>query len=202
MFWSCPSKLQNNRRNSRIGRPDGKAHNEHFGDSLCPFNDLPLFPIGAIASFAETTPNPIAQSKRQCMKTPPRFIILDDDIFTLAIELNIVRNYCRQSEVISFSSSKEAIKFMEADCCKRSYPDTIFLTDLHMPDIDGFELLERMEKTFNKRMDQLYTFVLSGAASLDEINRVLSNTCVAGFYRKPLSTDKLSHIITCVEYPL
>jgi response regulator RpfG family c-di-GMP phosphodiesterase len=71
-----------------------------------------------------------------------------------------------------------------------------------MPDIDGFELLERMEKTFYKRKDQLYTFVLSGAASLDEINRVLSNTCVAGFYRKPLSTDKLSHIITCVEYPL
>ena len=136
------------------------------------------------------------------MKTSPRFILLDDDLFTLTIEINVVRNYRRRAEIVSFTRCKEAIEYLEADCRKSRYPDTIFLTDLHMPEIDGFELLARMENTFNKRRDQLHTFVLSGAACPDEIRKVLSYRCVTGFYHKPLSIDKLSQIITCVEFPL
>lgn len=136
------------------------------------------------------------------MKTSPRFILLDDDLFTLTIELNVIRNCCRRAEIISFTAGKDAIEYMEAESYKGKYPDTIFLTDLHMPEIDGFELLERMEKTFTRRRDRLHIFVLSGAACPDEIRKVLAYSCVTGFYHKPLSIDKLSHILTCVEYPL
>jgi CheY-like chemotaxis protein len=136
------------------------------------------------------------------MKTSPRFILLDDDLFTLSIEKKVILNYCRRAEIISFTACKEAIEYMEADCYKSIYPQTIFLTDLHMPEIDGFELLDRMEKTFNRRRDQLHTFVLSAAASPDEIRKVLSYSCVTGFYHKPLSLEKISHIIACIEYPL
>ena len=136
------------------------------------------------------------------MKNPIRFILLDDDLFTLTIETKLIRNCCRKAEIISFSQGKEAIEYMEVDAFKDSSQDTIFLTDLHMPEIDVFDLLDRMGSTFNKRMDQLHIFVLSGAACLDEIRKVLSYSCVTGFYQKPLTADKLSHIITCVEYPL
>jgi response regulator of citrate/malate metabolism len=136
------------------------------------------------------------------MKNPMRFILLDDDLFTLTIEKKVIQNYYRRAEIISFSSCKEAIEYMEADFLKGGYTDTVFLTDLHMPELDGFELLDRMEKVFNRRRDQLHIFVLSGAACLDEIRKVLSYSCVTGFYHKPLSIDKLSHIITCIEYPL
>jgi CheY-like chemotaxis protein len=136
------------------------------------------------------------------MKTSPRFILLDDDLFTLTIELNVIRNCCRRAEIISFTACKEVIEYMEEDCLKSKYPATIFLTDLHMPEIDGFELLDRMEKTFNRRKDQLHIFVLSGAACPEEIRKVLSYSCVTGFYHKPLSINKLSHLLTCVEYPL
>ncbi len=136
------------------------------------------------------------------MKDPMRFILVDDDLFTLTIELNVVRNYCRWADVISFSASKEAIKYMEGEYFKGRYPNTVFVTDLHMPEMDGFELLDRMEKIFIRRREQLHIFVLSGAACPDEIRKVLSYSCVTGFYPKPLSVDKLSHILTCVQYPL
>jgi response regulator RpfG family c-di-GMP phosphodiesterase len=136
------------------------------------------------------------------MKKSPRFILLDDDLFTLAIEKYVIRNYCRRAEIINFSACKEAIEYIEAECLQDRYPNTILLTDLHMPEIDGFELLDRMEKIFKRSGVQLHIFVLSGAACLDEIRRVLAYSCVTGFYQKPLSIDKLSHIITCVEYPL
>jgi hypothetical protein len=71
------------------------------------------------------------------MKTSPRFILLDDDPFTLAIEKKVILNCCRRAEIISFTACKDAIEYMEADCYRSRYPQTIFLTDLHMPEIDG-----------------------------------------------------------------
>jgi CheY-like chemotaxis protein len=136
------------------------------------------------------------------MKNPPRFILLDDDLFALAIAKKIIRNYSRRAEIISFSACKDAIAYMESDCVKDKFPDTVFLTDLHLPELDGFALLDRMEGIFSIRRDQLHIFVLSGAACPDEIRRVLSFNCVTGFYNKPLSSDKLSHLMTCVQYPI
>jgi CheY-like chemotaxis protein len=91
---------------------------------------------------------------------------------------------------------------MGADYFKSKFPDTVFLTDLHMPEMDGFALLDRMECSFKVMRNQLHIFVLSAAACPDEIRRVLSYSCVKGFYQKPLSIDKISQIMACVQYPL
>jgi CheY-like chemotaxis protein len=136
------------------------------------------------------------------MKNSPRFILLDDDLFALTIANKIIRDYSRRAEIISFSAGKEAIEYIEADSCKRKYLKTIFLTDLHMPEIDGFELLGRMENILKMRRDQLHIFVLSAAACPDEIRRVLSFNCVTGFYNKPLSEDKIAKIISRVQFSL
>ena len=135
------------------------------------------------------------------MKTSPRYILLDDDLFALAIATQIIRNYSRRAKIISFSSCKEAIEYIEADYFKGKYPDTVFLTDLHMPEIDGFALLDRMENTCKAMRDQLHIFVLSAAACPDEIKRVLSYKCVTGFYPKPFSFDKMDRIVTWIKDP-
>ncbi len=139
--------------------------------------------------------------KKATMNTSPRYILLDDDIFALAIATNIVRNHSRRAEVVGFSRCKEAIKYIEADYAKRKYPDTVFLTDLHMPEIDGFALLDRMENRVKAIRGQFHVFVLSAAACPDEIRRVLSYSCVTGFYPKPFSFDKMDQIVSCIQHP-
>jgi CheY-like chemotaxis protein len=135
------------------------------------------------------------------MNISPRYVLLDDDIFALAIATNIVRNHSRRAEVVSFTVSKEAIKYIEADYSKPHYPDTVLLTDLHMPEVDGFTVLERMETICPKIKGQLHIFVLSAAACPDEIKRMLSYSCVKGFYPKPFSFDKMDRIATTIQYP-
>jgi CheY-like chemotaxis protein len=132
------------------------------------------------------------------MNISPRYVLLDDDIFALAIATNIVRNHSRRAEVVSFSTCKEAIKYVEAGSHKRKYPDTVLLTDLRMPEVDGFTLLERMETFCKKIKGQLHIFVLSAAACPEEIKRVLSYNCVKGFYPKPFSFDKMDRIATSI----
>lgn len=136
------------------------------------------------------------------MKNTPGFIVLDDDLFALAFAKKIIQNHNRRAEIITFSTAKEVIAYLEAGNIMGKPTDTVFLTDLHMPEIDGFALLDQMENTFKALRDRLHIFVLSADASPDEIRRVLSYCCVTGFYSKPLSIDHVKEIIKCIQYPL
>jgi CheY-like chemotaxis protein len=137
------------------------------------------------------------------MKRPLRFILVDDDLFTLTLAEKFIQAFHESTETITFSSGREALKFIiqEHSLIKNIIP-TILLTDLHMPETDGLALLDSIEKMDNAILDRLHVFVLSAAASPDEIRNVLSHSCVTGFYHKPLSMAKLSHLITSIQYLL
>lgn len=140
--------------------------------------------------------------KQTINKNLSRFILLDDDLFALALAKKIVRCYSRHAEIVTFSYAKEALAYMEADGFIDNHTDTVFLTDLHMPEMDGFELLDRIEDAFKSIRERLHIFVLSAAACPDEILRVSSYNSVIGFISKPFSKDKMEQIIHCLQYPL
>jgi CheY-like chemotaxis protein len=136
------------------------------------------------------------------MNKPLRIILVDDDLFALKLAEKLIQCYNEYTETITFSSAREALKFItrEYNLIKNIIP-TILLTDLHMPDIDGLALLDGIEKMDNAIMGQLHAFVLSAAASPGEIEKVLSYNCVTGFYNKPLSIAKIEQIIKRSQYP-
>jgi CheY-like chemotaxis protein len=138
--------------------------------------------------------------KRIHKKNFPSFILLDDDLFALTFAKEIIRGYSRSAEIITFSAPGDAIEYMEAEDFMPKHKDTVFLTDLHMPEMDGFALLERMENRFNTMRERLHIFVLSAAACPEEILRVSSYSCVVGFIDKPFSKDKLEQIIDCLMF--
>jgi response regulator of citrate/malate metabolism len=141
------------------------------------------------------------------MKNPlkmksPRFILLDDDLCALEMAKMIIRNYSRYAEIITFSTAKEAMDYFEAGHFMVKHKETVFLTDLHMPEIDGFTVLDRMENTFQALKDRLHIFVVSAAACPEEILKVSNYRCVIGFLNKPLSTTKMEQVIDAIQYPL
>jgi CheY-like chemotaxis protein len=133
-------------------------------------------------------------------KNIPSFILLDDDVFALALAKEIIKGYNRRAEVMTFSDAKDAMKYMGTEEFMRNCADTVFLTDLHMPEIDGFALLDRMEGRFNAIRERLHVFVLSAAACPEEILRVSSYSCVIGVLNKPFSRDKLEQIMQCILF--
>ena len=132
----------------------------------------------------------------------PRFILLDDDLCALEMAKMIIRNHNRYAEIITFSTAKEAIDYFESGCFMVKHKETVFLTDLHMPEIDGFAVLDRMENTFEEMRDRLHIFVVSAAACPDEIRKVSSYKCVIGLLSKPLSKSKMDQVIDAIQYPL
>ena len=136
------------------------------------------------------------------MNKPLRFILIDDDIFALEFATKTIQRHNRRAEVIAFSSAQKGMEFLKDDETLGSETDTVLLTDLHMPGMDGFAVLEQMENMPGDLRKGLHIFVLSADANPDEIRMVLSYRCVIGFYSKPLSIDNVNEIVECVQYPL
>ena len=139
------------------------------------------------------------------MKNLPHFVLLDDDMFALSLARKVILNYNRRAEIISFSVASEAITYIvpeDLDDIMGKHEETVFLTDLHMPEMDGFRLLDQMDTTFKKLERWLTIFVLSADASPEEIRKLLSYSCVTGFYNKPLTVDHIKEIVDCIQYPL
>ena len=136
------------------------------------------------------------------MKSPLRFILVDDDPCALMLTEKLIQSFNEYTETITFSSARDVLNFIEQEynLTKNIIP-TVLLTDLHMPETDGLTLLDGIEKINNAIMGQVYAFVLSAAASPGEIEQVLSHNCVRGFYSKPLSFQKIKQIIKRIQYP-
>ena len=136
------------------------------------------------------------------MKHALRFILIDDDQFTLIFVEKTIRDYYPNAEIITFIEANQALNYilLEYNTLK-DHLYTVLITDLHMPQIDGFELIKRLEQTQNNVRNQLHIFVLSAAADPDEIRRVLLHSIVVGFFNKPVSNDTIQEMMKNIPYP-
>lgn len=131
-----------------------------------------------------------------------RFILVDDDPFALPLAEKLIQGLNECAETCLFSCAREALKFiLQENCLNKNTVSTIILTDLHMPETDGFALLDSIEKMENLKKEQLHVFVLSAAASPIEIEKALSYYFVKGFCSKPLSVEKMEKIMIRIQYP-
>ena len=73
--------------------------------------------------------------------------------------------------------------------------DCIFV-DLKMPDMSGFEFVEKFEKLFMNRLPKIQLYVLSASALPSDQNRAMAYDSVKEFILKPLTKKKLTDIKT------
>jgi len=129
----------------------------------------------------------------------PRFLLVDDNPITQAMTAKIILNSFHDAPIISCWNGKEAIDFIENDEVQNSVRDTVLLTDLHMPEMDGFALIRQIDQQYLHLMAKLHVFVISGEASAREVRMVFACRCVMGFYPKPFTDKNLKEIIDNVR---
>ncbi len=114
-------------------------------------------------------------------------LIVDDDPGVLELHARTVRTQFPQYEVLLASGGKEALRILQSGC-----PDLVLL-DLMMPELDGFGVLEAMQKMETTR--PVPVIVLSAKTLTDEEMSRL-NRSVAAVLRKGMfsSAETLSHI--------
>jgi CheY-like chemotaxis protein len=123
-------------------------------------------------------------------------LIVEDDANDQLIILRAFRHVSENESIHLVPNGAEAIAYLKGDgkYSDRTQYDlpTYIVTNLRMPVMDGFELLQRLKS--NPKWATIPVIVLSGSVSSDVIERAYASGA-ASFFAKPQSYDELHHIV-------
>ncbi len=114
-----------------------------------------------------------------------RILVVDDSSATRALIAASLSTDARM-EITRVSSGLEALKQL------RAAPIDLVLTDVHMPEIDGLELLRFIKADASLR--HIPVIVIS-TEPLDEQTRQRFSLAPDDYLAKPFTADQLRHII-------
>jgi putative two-component system response regulator len=113
----------------------------------------------------------------------PHILVVDDHASNLMVlELLLARDGYRN--VTSIANPEEVVDIL------RTHPPDLVLLDLHMPELDGFEVM-RLVREHTPRHDQVPILVITGDASQAARRRALA-AGAQDFVSKPFDTVELS----------
>jgi|SRR5580658_6710244 CheY-like chemotaxis protein len=137
------------------------------------------------------------------MSSRTEVFLIDDNPFSLALtKKTVCRVFPRQS-IRLFSSAKEALDFLALDFPPEDKANTnnsevrpgLILSDLHMPDLDGFAFLDRFLLLPAAVQSRFSVFILAGKAEKEHIRRLFEKPSFGGFCYKPLTLEKLKDLL-------
>jgi two-component system, chemotaxis family, chemotaxis protein CheY len=119
-----------------------------------------------------------------------RKIVIVEDTDTCAATLEIAFLSIPDVTVVTVSSARQALEILNND------PVSALVTDLHMPRMDGFELIRKVRG--DSRFSRLPVIVVSGDIDPGTPERV-TRLGVNAFFSKPYSPaqvrEKLEHLL-------
>jgi CheY-like chemotaxis protein len=114
------------------------------------------------------------------------FIIDDDPIFVVLFK-KIIEKSERFNKIRNFPDGQFAIEeLLKMNSEGGSMPDIIFL-DLNMPNIDGWQFLDAIEKYSFK--EKLNIYIVSSSIDTFEIEKAKQYQSVKNFISKPIALD-------------
>ena len=117
-------------------------------------------------------------------------IFIDDDE-----DLNFLQSrMCMRSTVISdyyiANSAAQALNYL----AEATIPPDVIFVDLNMPEINGFQFIEKFENEFSSRFPDTQLYVLTSSVSEKDRKNSLEFSSVKDFLVKPLTQEKLEGI--------
>ncbi len=123
-----------------------------------------------------------------------KYLLIDDEEIFNFIQSEVINNFNSDSEIITYSSAKEALDYLK-NCSLNGEkcPDFILL-DVRMPEMDGFTFLEKLKEFEASFFNCTQIFMLSSSIDERDKQRAFSYNFVKGFMEKPLSEEILNQI--------
>ncbi len=115
------------------------------------------------------------------------FLVDDDDVFNYLNE-SIIRKETPDVEIHTFKSGEEVIEFLSGDTTSFIPPD-LMLLDIRMPNMDGFELLEKLEGNSSNLLASTHIYLLSSTLNEKDLEKAKGFKTVKSFIGKPLTTE-------------
>ena len=122
------------------------------------------------------------------------YLIDDDDVFNYLHE-SVIKSILPYAQFFIFKSGLEFLSSFQENAATNPEPDFVFL-DIRMPDMDGFNLLEEMEKLPQHPFLKAKVYVLSSTLDERDLEKAKSFSCVTDFIGKPLTIELCSTLFS------
>jgi response regulator RpfG family c-di-GMP phosphodiesterase len=127
------------------------------------------------------------------MQRPLRFILIDDEVCSNKISEAFLKRLYPNAEIADFLSPLHAIQYIDNEYKKYPVPTAILL-DINMPELNGWQVLEKLQESPLQLKEYLTVFMLSSSIDPKDKQKAEEHPLIKGYIEKPLSRDILISI--------
>ena len=121
-------------------------------------------------------------------------MIIDDNETDIYIASHIVMMNNFAKKIFEYSSSQEALKYLQDNQENiNALPEIIFL-DIHMPVMNGFDFIEGYDKLSPVLKNHCKIYLVSSTNNELDIARIKADKNIVAFYEKPITKKNLADI--------
>ena len=130
------------------------------------------------------------------MKTPARFIVVDDDKINNMLCRIVIENAAGNVEIQTFNIAEKGFEYIEKEYAdNKKIKPAVLLLDINMPGWSGWDFLENFQKLDEKIKKLIKIYMLSSSVDSKDIERAKSNPNVVDYIIKPLKVATVAKII-------
>jgi CheY-like chemotaxis protein len=118
------------------------------------------------------------------------FLVIDDSYIDRLVSGMLVRHAYSVTEVYEVNGGQQGLDWLITEGTK-SNKKLIILLDIMMPQMSGFEFLERFDKLDKALQDKTTIVMLSSTLDHDDMQRAKKHPHVKKLLSKPLSANEL-----------
>ncbi len=121
-----------------------------------------------------------------------KILLIDDDKINNFLNRSVISElYGSECSVTEYTNPEKAYDFLKS-CSETEIENTpdVILLDINMPEMSGFELLEKMQEE-NIILLNTKIFILSSSLDPTDIEQSIQFKSVVNFISKPLNSSKL-----------
>jgi CheY-like chemotaxis protein len=123
-----------------------------------------------------------------------RFLVIDDSYIDRLVSGMLVRHTYNVTEVYEVNGGQQGLDWLLTEGLK-SEAKLIVLLDIMMPQMNGFEFLERFDKLDKILQDKTTIVMLSSTLDHEDMQRAKKHPSVKKLLSKPLSANELRNFL-------
>lgn len=131
------------------------------------------------------------------MKLVRKILIVDDDIMVNIITERLLMRHNKEYEITTFTNPVKALEnLQEKYSNNESLPDLVLL-DIRMPELSGFEFLDKINQT--EFSDSLPVIMYTSSTAAPDLQRSQYYKNVIGYMSKPFAVHTFEEILCRME---
>ncbi len=120
-------------------------------------------------------------------------LLIDDSYIDNLINRKILESSQFADEIVVMDSPVKAIEYLDKCYDEHMMPEIIFL-DIRMPEMNGFEFLQKIKQIGGVNSADIKIYVLSSSLDPNDLKKIETNNLITKFIGKPLTVRALEDI--------